>query len=344
MKQIIKRMLVSVGRHHRVTRLFSPMTRQRATVFMLHRFEDERLGIRGHSPGSVMQLLARLRDEGYQFVSLRRVFDGLAGNGAPLNNAVAFTMDDGFEDQLRIGVPIFQHFDCPVTIFLITGFTDGEIWPWDAQLEHVFRNATADRLTARIRSRSYRYDLGDRAAIRRSLSDFRQHCKELPGKHLSFVVQSVAEAAGVPIPQSPPPSYRPLTWDAARAAEAEGVTFGSHTATHRILTRLDRGELCQELETSWRRLKDELSNPLPIVCYPNGRFPDFGAREMALVKRLGFQGAVTAEPGYADRRYVRANDDARFMVGRFAWPGDELDMLQYCSWIEDAKRYVPLLR
>ena len=35
--------------------------------------------------------------------------------------AVAFTVDDGYFDFAEVAAPIFSHYDCPVTVFLVTG-------------------------------------------------------------------------------------------------------------------------------------------------------------------------------------------------------------------------------
>jgi peptidoglycan/xylan/chitin deacetylase (PgdA/CDA1 family) len=65
-----------------------------------------------------------------------------------------------------------------------------------------------------------------------------------------------------------------LTWDQAREMEAEGISFGSHTATHAILKAKTREEIHRELKESKRRLQKELSHPLDWFCFPNGEYDE----------------------------------------------------------------------
>ena len=62
-----------------------------------------------------------------------------------------------------------------------------------------------------------------------------------------------------------------MTWDEARAAERNGMSFGPHTVTHPVLSQTTDDCLVQELGGSWQRLKDELANPVPVFCFPARR-------------------------------------------------------------------------
>jgi hypothetical protein len=85
-------------------------------------------------------------------------------------------------------------------------------------------------------------------------------------------------------------------------------------------------------------LHAEARNPVPIFCYPNGEWGDFGDREIATLRRLGFVGAVVAEPGYANAvAYQRGKDD-RFKVQRFGFPDDLPHVVQYVSGVERLKQ------
>ncbi|WP_018719650.1 polysaccharide deacetylase family protein [Arhodomonas aquaeolei] len=335
MKGLIKRALVHTAAAPAVARLFSPLTSERATIFMLHRFEDPDTGTAGHSPRAVAELLGGLRRHGHVFLPLGEVFRRLADGEPALGNAVAFTMDDGFEDQLRVGLPVFRRFDCPVTVFLITDFVDGALWPWDARIDYAFRNATRPAFELEFGGRPLHCALETPEQRRHAVREVLAECKDMDGDHVESVVAEVAARAGVQLPASPPPGYRPLTWSQAREAEAGGgVRFGPHGRTHRVLSRLSECEVRSEILGAWSRLTAELRAPLPVMCYPTGRSKDFGQRERRLLAANAFAGAVTAEPGYAAQN---AGSEARFTVGRFALPDNVADALQYCSYIETLK-------
>src|SRR5438045_3762339 len=45
-------------------------------------------------------------------------------------NAVAVTVDDGNRDFLINGFPVFQAYNIPVTVYLVSGFLDQKLWLW----------------------------------------------------------------------------------------------------------------------------------------------------------------------------------------------------------------------
>lgn len=61
-----------------------------------------------------------------------------------------------------------------------------------------------------------------------------------------------------------------LGWDALRSLHREGVHFGSHTASHAMLTGLETPAVIRELEDSRARLAAELGELPDAIAYPYG--------------------------------------------------------------------------
>ncbi|MDX1389136.1 MAG: polysaccharide deacetylase family protein, partial [Acidobacteriota bacterium] len=66
-----------------------------------------------------------------------------------------------------------------------------------------------------------------------------------------------------------------LDWDEVREMAAQGISFGSHTATHPILSRLTRDEARAEIVESKRTIEEQLGIPVRSFAYPNGKRRDF---------------------------------------------------------------------
>lgn len=81
-----------------------------------------------------------------------------------------------------------------------------------------------------------------------------------------------------------------LDWPDIVRAAGQGVSFYSHTHTHRKLTRLDRGELMTELTVSRETLENRLGVRVPFVSYPFGIY-DASVAEAA--KESGYEAAFT---------------------------------------------------
>ena len=111
------------------------------------------------------------------------------------------------------------------------------------------------------------------------------------------------------------------------------MRFGAHTVTHPILARTSNSQSRHEIERSWQRLSGEVSQPVPVFCYPNGKNGDFGRREIATIRDLGLRGAVTAEPGYATDA-AHAESDGLFRIPRFCLSDSHSDNIRYASGLE----------
>lgn len=300
-----------------------------ASIFMLHRFA----GPHGHDPLVLKRLLGWLRRHNYELLDLEMLFRRMSGDGEQIRHAVAFTIDDGYQCQAEIAAPIFAEYGVPVTTFLTTGFLDGTLWLWWDQIDYIFSASRADRVSLVVGGKRLDFDLGSPERRHLAAETLKQYCKALPESERLLAIAELAAEAAVGIPESPPPEYRPMMWDQARRLEAGGMRFGAHTVTHPILARTDDAQARHEIEAAWTRLGQEISNPVPVFCYPNGLESDFGTREFSILRDLGFIGAVAAEPGYASSKGF-AQADGRFRVPRFSFSEIHDENLRCASRME----------
>jgi peptidoglycan/xylan/chitin deacetylase (PgdA/CDA1 family) len=79
---------------------------------------------------------------------------------------------------------------------------------------------------------------------------------------------------------------RALSWDMVERMAGEGlVQFGSHTNSHRDLTRLSQVDAWEEIHGSRERLEERLGLPVVSFCYPASRTAPW---VKALVDRAGY--------------------------------------------------------
>ena len=309
-----------------VQRVVERMTPQTTTVFLCHRFDVDVPGQRSHSSATLVAVLEWLRRRRHRLVSIDQVVAARRGMAAPLGRAVAFTVDDGYEDQAEIA-SVFARFECPVSVFLTTGFVDGVVVPWWDQLAEIL-----DRAPAGVEAEWPDGPVHVRAddPRRPTLRALEERCKEWPPEVRDAAVATLAAAAATDVPSTPGANGRPLAWDRARELERSGlVAFGPHTVTHPVLRVLDDESAAAEIGGSWRRVQDELAAPLPVFCYPNGRATDFGERDVGLVRAAGCVGAVTGEVEYADRGTADA-----YRIARVPFPADVSGATRWVSGFE----------
>lgn len=336
LKQLLRRAASAPA----VSAALAPLMAGRATIFMLHRFHDSERGSEGHDRSRLREALAFLRRERYNLIELGELFHRLRTGGPGLRRAVAFTLDDGYADQVEVAGPVFAEFDCPATIFVTTGFLDGALWFWWDQIEYLFDRAVPGRFAIQLGDTRLSLSCEEpagRAWARVQLTDA---CKRVPDAEKHAAIERLAAAAGVDLPTTPPKKYAAMSWDQLRAWESRGLTFGPHTVTHPILAQAGDEQSEREIAQSWHRLQAEARRPVPVFCYPNGQPGDFGPREYSILRGLGLDGAVVGSPGFAERRRFGASADARFQVPRYSCPDDLPTLVQCVNGIERLKHLV----
>jgi len=90
---------------------------------------------------------------------------------------------------------------------------------------------------------------------------------------------------------------RYITWDEARALLASGIEIGSHTLTHRPLSRLPLEEAKREILESKRLLERELQTQIDLFSYPYGTGSECNSSLARRVEDAGYRGAVTSVNG-----------------------------------------------
>lgn len=306
---------------------------------MMHRFRHEHRGTEGHDPALLGRVLSHLRREGYVFMPLHELLVRLSGGASVPRRTVAFTLDDGYADHAEVAAPVFREFDCPVTTFVASGFLDGELWYWWDQVEYVLQ---------RTERRSLLLPLADAPEVQLDGEDqraeakvkFTTWCKGVRNAEKRTAVASLAERAGVDLPDRAPPEYAPMSWDQLRRCEEGGMTFGPHTVSHPVLSMEPDAQAREEIGRSWTRLEEEAADPVPVFCYPNGRSGNFGSREADLLRENDFAWAVTALPGYVSGYRLVRDSEARFRVPRFSYPDSLGGVMRIASGLERLREIV----
>lgn len=88
-----------------------------------------------------------------------------------------------------------------------------------------------------------------------------------------------------------------MTWQMLREMAEDGMSFGAHTCTHPILTRVSRSLAEKEIVFSKKRLEAELKKPVMLFSYPNGKEDDFDPETVGRLKRAGFAAACSMIQG-----------------------------------------------
>lgn len=193
----------------------------------------------------------------------------------------AVTFDDGWLDNYLHAYPVLRRLGIPATIFLPTGFVGTGKWFWPDRLAHLLRQN-------RMLPSDGREKLTD------PMEDIIERWKRMSNDEIETALVDMGETPGVKAPRQ----RAVVNWEEVAEMARNGISFGSHSATHAILTNVTRGELTREIDDSLRVLRERSGNCTPVFCYPNGAYTD---EVVDHVRAAGYIGAVTTDFGWEAR-------------------------------------------
>jgi peptidoglycan/xylan/chitin deacetylase (PgdA/CDA1 family) len=216
------------------------------------------------------------------------------------------TFDDGWLDNYFHAYPILKRLDIPATIFLPTDYVGSHEWFWPDQLSLLLqivneRNAKIEHLKV-IEAVLSRFLNGEGRMFVEALARQElvidlmiERCKHLPIERTRELVTTLAAELGVSLPQD----RVIVNWDEVREMSRYGISFGSHSCSHRILTTITPEDVSQELVASRQALLEQGVSYVPVFCYPNGN-SDHQIQKQ--VQACGYEAAVGVRIGVEGRR------------------------------------------
>ena len=332
-----KRLVANALASNPVTALAQPLASGVASIFMLHRFADPDRGNLGHDRETLRGHLAYLRRKRYELVALDELVRRLDSRDARLAKTVAFTIDDGYADYATVGGPVFDEFDCPATVFIVTGVTDEGGWYWWDRLRVALETGARRTVRLEIAGAPVTLEWSDAASAARAARAIVDRMKLVSDAERRAILDAIPAMVEATVPEKPPSRYAAMTWDEIRRCGAGVTTFGAHTVTHPILARTTDAAARHEIEGSWRRLREQTDAAVPVFCYPNGTTADLGQREMQILRDAGMTAAVLSQPGYASVEQFHDAPDSRFRIPRFPYDGITTDLVQVVNGVERVK-------
>lgn len=292
----LKAAAVRVGFHAGLFRLVQFTRRQQAVILTFHRFRHDGEGDPHGTPitsfAECLKYLARY----YRVVSLGEMAGAFRRGVIPDNLAVV-TIDDGYREVFSLAAPVLRRHGIRASIFVISGFIAGRLWPWHSRLHFIFEYAPQGRTIFQHRGSAHTLTL-EHAWGRWCAERFWcEYSKAIPPAAREDLLNALAAACGVVVPASPPERDRPMTWTQLRTLAAQGFDMGAHTCSHPILSQLPRTQLMDEIAGCKEEIERNLGQPVRYFAYPNGQRQDYTPECIAAVARAGYAAAVTTIPG-----------------------------------------------
>ncbi|HXT68048.1 MAG TPA: polysaccharide deacetylase family protein [Nitrospiraceae bacterium] len=227
----------------------------------------------------------------YRFINLDELGARLE-HGDPFGQpSAAVTFDDGYAGVYHLALPLLKQKGIPAGMFIVTEATGSpELQIYDKTyllLEKVLPlfGHSEERFQRFLGANDIHigaYNGGGR--LDDAFRTMRWLFTTLPQKTLRRVIEALETVCR--IDPGDYPEMQTLDWEMVRTIADSGMTIGSHTQTHALLTEESDDQVTSQTVESRFTLRDKLNRPIAHFAYPDGRF---NAAVVSAVAKAGYR-------------------------------------------------------
>jgi peptidoglycan/xylan/chitin deacetylase (PgdA/CDA1 family) len=306
-KMLAKRIAITGGLEvANVLRLTGLMrgARGRGAIFTLHHVRPEEAS--GFSPNAHLEItpefldavLTQLKRDGYRFVPLGEI-PALLSGPAEKQPFAAFTLDDGYRNNLVYASPVFERHEAPFTIFVARGLVERTHTIWWETLTALLRRH--DRLRFDFGDGMEEIDAATAAEKHRAFARFARYIHGRDETTAVLAIDAMARAHEI----DPVEIVDDLVMGAAELNLLDAsplASLGAHTVSHRAVARLDDAEVRREMTQSSDYVEAISGHRPQTFAYPYGTREAVTQQQASIAADLGFSLAVTTQPGVVSDR------------------------------------------
>lgn len=230
---------------------------------------------------------------------------------------IAITFDDGWADNATTAFPIARRQGLPWTIFVCPERVGRPFPFWPERVVALWRIAECRGMTRQLlQMLSEEVEPGapdaGRLGREKTLKSFIERLKTFSAEQRNAVMSRMAEYISPGLDTADTVDVT-MTWQEIEGMACCGVTIGSHTLSHPILTRISRFEAQREITESKRVIERKLRRECGLFAYPNS---EWSLRVREQVAQAGYEMAFAYGPG------VWTRDSDPFVIPRInIWEG-----------------------
>lgn len=258
-------------------------------ILLYHRVNDDEDPF---FPATPIRVFAKQMDylkQNFHICSLEEAVDRMRRCDIP-DNTIVITFDDGYKDNYLNAFPILKKFAIPAAIFLATDAIGSGKILWHDKVFHAFRE------TQRPSMQVYLTDLEmiSLSTLEEKLFAQKRVLKFLRSLDSSKRMMWIENFTEQLCPEDR--DYQDglmLDWHDVKIMNQYGISFGSHTVTHQILSELSLQEAKEEIYNSKTIIEEHLGVPVRLFAYPNGTQEDFTTLSKSILREAGYMCALT---------------------------------------------------
>ncbi|QDO99968.1 polysaccharide deacetylase family protein [Thalassotalea sp. PS06] len=257
--------------------------------------------------------------QNFDVVSTKELI-ALMRNDTPIKERLAvITFDDGYHDNYQYAYPLLKAANVPATFFIATDFIDNPSVPWWDEVAWLLKNTQVSSALLNKWQLPIKWpELPETEKIRVMLRYIKQnHRVTMPDK-----LAMLRQACGIDENEVTMSQSLFMDWNMLREVIANGVSIGSQTCSHQILSHLEEEQQEKEIINSKLRLEEQLGSTINTFAYPVGGEHTYNQTTMNLLRKSGYQLAFTFLHNYCTNLLENRFELPRFSVDNQCSVGD----------------------
>ncbi|HHT9125414.1 MAG TPA: polysaccharide deacetylase family protein [Candidatus Brocadiia bacterium] len=275
----------------KVHELFRFLNRQKVVIILYHGVVEKKL-----NPFSWTQMPLQKFERQIEYISkkynvlpLITLIEKLINNEELPNYSLAITFDDGLKNNYLTAFPVLKRFNLPATIFLTTCNIGSNGLLWFDRLYLAVKETKKTGVDLSEEGLGF-FSILTPDKKNQTLSALLSYMKRLQKNEKDLLLNKVLNKLDVDSMEAQDSNpFKSLDWDdIVSMHQSNLISFGAHTETHNIMTRITREEVLQEIEISKKKIEEKLGNKCLLFAFPNGQKDDFNNEIKDAVKNRGF--------------------------------------------------------
>ena len=236
----------------------------------------------------------------FHVIGMNDFVSNISAHKKQVSNSCLITFDDGWVDNYNNAFPILKKNNIKATIFLPINYIGKENNFWQEKLGHIltFLVQNKNKYSTKFR------DIPEITNIVNSPDSMQKKLimalifktKKSGHKNIQLMINNLLTL--IPTDEHENISNKIdhyISWDNANEMLESNVSFGSHAASHFVLTDLSKEQVNRELTDSRQLIKSRLNCDILSVAYPNG---NYSSDICAIAKSAGYIAGFTTKRGF----------------------------------------------
>jgi len=224
------------------------------------------------------------------------------------------TFDDGYIDNYSLAFPLLKANNVPAVFFIANDFIEKDILPWWDEIAFIVKNSNQRSLKLENWNTPITLTTESNES---NVKDALQRIKADSSISMAKKIENLKSSLGVDPRCLTPHNNLFMSWDMLSEMQSNGMTIGSQSCSHSIMSHLSIEEQKHEAQYSKKLLSDKMHKEINCFAYPVGGASAFTRSTEDILLESGYTLAFSFIAG------VNRNlEEHKFHLKRFSVAGN----------------------